>query len=272
MKGEMLTATAYPPPPPPPPPQAPPKKDSRKLLVVVLLIVIIVVSAVVVFYVATNQSQSSTNPTPSPSATPTGSPNASPTATPASTPSSTPSGNNPIVNLRVGAYVTYRTTVVTGEAESSTSTLKMSVDSEETYNGIACWVMSMTTETPTEGGTSKMIVTWWMSKTGLESLHIRMRIYINDVLTYDQEFDPEDTSATTGEPPEPIDPNTVVSYETVTVPAGTFTNCAKAEVDTGTSASTIWMHQDVPLWGMVKTETYDQGELQSTMELIAYGG
>jgi hypothetical protein len=148
----------------------------------------------------------------------------------------------------------------------------MSVDREETYNGSSCWVMSMTTETTTDSGTTKMVVTWWMSKTELKAIHIRMQMYVDDVLQYDQEYDPEQASSQTGEPPEPVNPQTIVSYETVTVPAGTFTNCAKAETGTATTKTDIWMHPDVPIWGMVKTETYSNSELQTTMELIAYGG
>jgi hypothetical protein len=266
MKAKMLTETAYPPPPPPPPPP----KNSRRLLVVAFLLIIIVVSAGVLVYLATGPSSSSTNPTPTPSTTPTGTPTSSPTATP--TPTSTSGGNNPIVNLRVGAYATYRVTTATSGTESTTSTLKMSVDREETYNGISCWVMSMTTETTTDNSSTKIVVTWWMSKTGLEVVHIRMQMYVNDVLTYDEEYDPDEASSETGEPPEPVNPQTIVSYETVTVTAGTFVNCAKAEVKTGTSTVDTWVHPDVPLWGMVKMESYSGSELQTKMELIAYGG
>jgi flagellar basal body-associated protein FliL len=269
MKGKLLTAAAYPPPPPPPPPEAAPKMDSRKLLVVALLIVIIVVSAGVLFYLASGPS--STNPSPSPSATPTATSTATPTSSPTftPTPSATSSGTNPIANFRVGAYATYRMTTITS-TESTISTLKMSVDGEETYNEIPCWLLSMTTETPTEGGTSKVVITWWMSKTGLEVIHIRMQMYVNNVLTYDQEYDPDETSTDTGEPPEPVDPQTILSYETVTVPAGTFANCAKAESGSATSKVDVWVHQDVPIWGIVKSETYSNSELQTKMELTDY--
>jgi hypothetical protein len=267
MKAKMLTEAAYPP--PPPPPQSSPPKNSRKLLVVAFLLIVIVVSAGVLFYLAS--SPSSTNPTPNPSATPTATPTSSPTGTSTPILTPTPSGNNPIMNLRVGAYATYRITTATTDPET-TSTLKMSVDSEETYNGTSCWVMSMITETTTDSGTSKMIITWWMSKANLEVVHIRMQMYVNDVLTYEQEYDPDQASSQTGEPPEPVNPQTIVSHETITVTAGTFVNCAKAETGTATTKTDIWMHPNVPIWGMVKTETYSNNELQTKMELIAYGG
>lgn len=257
----MMTEPSYPPPPPPPP------KSSRKMLIAAIVIVVIVAAVAVGAYYLTT-TPSSTNPTPTPTSTPT----STPTFTPTSTPTSTPSGNNPIVNLRVGAYATYRMTTATSGTESTSSTLKMSVDREETYNGTSCWVMSMTTETTTDSGTSKMIITWWMSKTKLEVVHIRMQMYVNDVLTYEQEYDPNQASLQTGEPPEPVNPQTIVSHETITVTAGTFVNCAKAETGTATTKTDIWMHPDVPIWGMVKTETYSNSELQTTMELIAYGG
>jgi hypothetical protein len=257
MKKRMMTEPSYPPPPPPPP------ESSRKMLIAAIVIVVIVAAVAVGAYYLTT-TPSSTNPTPTPTSTP--------TSTPSATPTSTPSGNNPIVNLRVGAYATYRMTAATSDTESTSSTLKMSVDREETYNGTSCWVMSMTTETTTDSGTSKMIITWWMSKTGLDVAHIRMQMYVDDVLQYEQEYDPDQASSQTGEPPEPVNPQTILSHETITVPAGTFVNCAKAETGTATTKTDIWMHPDVPIWGMVKTETYSNSELQTKMELIAYGG
>jgi hypothetical protein len=257
----MMTEPSYPPPPPPPP------EGSRKMLIAAIVIVVIIAAVAVGAYYLTT-TPSSTNPTPTPTSTPT----STPTFTPTPTPTSTPSGNNPIVNLRVGVYATYKMTTFASGTESTTSTLKMSVDSEETYNGTSCWVMSMTTETPSGSSTTKVVMTWWMSKAKLEVVHIRMQMYVDDVLQYEQEYDPDQASSQTGEPPEPVNPQTILSYETVIVPAGTFANCAKAESVTATTKADIWMHPDIPIWGIVKSETYSNSELQTKMELIAYGG
>jgi len=66
-------------------------------------------------------------------------------------------------------------------------------------------------------------------------------------------------------------PAQYVAYETVTVPAGTFVGCGKiSEADSG-SVFNAYIHKDVPVWGIVKMESYQNETLESTMELKTYG-
>jgi hypothetical protein len=153
--------------------------------------------------------------------------------------------------------------------------VKYNIDGEETYGGVDCWVLSYTM-TVEEQGMMKMVVTWWMAKSDLHAVHVRMRTYVNDNLIYEREFDPEQAPEEAGEPPEPVDVKYAVAYETVTVPAGTFVNCVKVRmeitVEGEQGVSYSWAHSNVPIFGLVKSETYVDGELLMKMELISYGG
>jgi hypothetical protein len=267
MKGEMSPTRAYPPPPPPPPPQASPKKDSRKLLVVALLIVIIVVSAGVLFYLATNQS-SSGGPTPTPTGTATPTPTgtgASPTPT-STSPSATPSGTNPTANWRAGSWAQYAIKTYEDGELSGEGTMKYSLD-EGTYSGTACWLLKYETETAQEGSTAKTVMTYWMSKSTLEGIHVKTQMYTDNVLIY--EYEDDITPGEGGDVPQPIDMTTVTTYETITVTAGTF-NCGKVTVTTADGSTSSWASADVPIIGLVKMESIYNGAVQSTTELISY--
>jgi len=146
--------------------------------------------------------------------------------------------------------------------------VKLSVDYEETYDGTVCWLLSMTTTIDE----TRSVVTWWMSKAALKLVHGRIQMYVDDNLVFEQEFDPTQAPQQAGEAPEPVDVQYVVGQETITVAAGTFVNCWKAEVKTDDTVTNSWVHPDVPIWGMVKTEMYQDGELSMTMELTSYGG
>lgn len=148
-------------------------------------------------------------------------------------------------------------------------TAEYRVDGEETYEGVDCWVLSYTITMEQEGTT--IVFTWCMAKSDLRMVHGRIQTYVNDTLMFEQEFDPGQAPGGT-EPPEPVDLNYVVGYETVTVHAGTFTNCMKVQLAEESRLSHIWVHPNVPIWGLVKVESYDSGELLMTMELLSYGG
>jgi hypothetical protein len=263
MKGNMLTATAYP---PPPPPQSSPKKDSHKLLVIALLLVIIIVSAGVLFYLATRPSSTGT-PTPTP--TPTGTATPTPTGSTPS-PTATPSGTNPIANWRAGSWATYILKTYESGEVAAEGTMKYAID-EGTYNGTACWLMSYEMNMTQTSGAMKTLMTYWISKSTLEGIHVKTQIYVDDVLMTNHEEDL--TPGETGDMPEPIDMDTVTSYETVTVPAGTF-NCGKITVTTTisgtTSTTSSWANSGIPIMGLVKLESASGGVVTSTTELVSY--
>ena len=180
------------------------------------------------------------------------------------------------MNLRVGAYANYFMAVPVNETLSFNVALKMSVDREETCNETLCWVSSMTTEFILDHNTTKMVFTWWLSKDKLVPLLLRMQTYMNDTLLVQQDIYPQQAPPEAGEPPQPIDPQSIVGYETIMVPAGMFANCAKSEVKTVQEGHTVvtdtWIHPDVPVFGIVKMEMYRDGKLYTTMELTSYGG
>jgi hypothetical protein len=266
MKGRMLAAADYPPP-PPPPPQSSSKMDSRKMLVIVLLLVIIIVSAGVLYYLATNHSPSTGNPTP----TPTGTATPTPTGTGATpTPTATPSGNNQVGNYKAGTWAQYAMKSYDEGEVISQGTMKYAID-EGTYSGTACWIMTYEMQMNQDSGTMKTVMTYWISKSTLEGIHVKTQIYMDDALISENEEDL--TPGDSEDMPEPIDMTTAMSYETITVPAGTF-NCGKTSITTSTTGVThttsTWASADVPITGLVKLETVADGAVTSTTELISY--
>jgi hypothetical protein len=292
MKTSTPFALAYPPPPPPPPTPA----KSRKTLVVALLLVLVLASALALGYIATGGFNlgTGTNTKPSPTASATGFATASPTAHPtasatpniSSTPShtatptasatptvtpqptSTSGDNNPnYANFREGAWANY--TIKTYDEDGTVLTesqLKESVASG-TYNSTACWLLTITTDVSYAGYSTTMKQITYLNKNTMQGLHIKM--YLNDVLT--DEYDLNETT-TTELGTTQIDPNAIVTYETITVPAGTFPNCAKTQVTNENGKAYVWGHETVPIFGMVKMELYMGTTRTVSQELIAYGG
>lgn len=269
MKRRMLAAADYPPP-PPPPPSSSSKMDSRKMLVIVLLLVIIIVSAGVLFYLATNQSPSTGNPTPTPTATPTPTGTGA-TPTPAgASPTATPSGDTQVGSYRAGTWAQYALKTYDSGEVVSQGTMKYAID-EGTYSGTACWLMTYEMQMNQDTGTMKTVMTYWISKSTLEGIHIKTQIYMDDTLISENEEDL--TPGDSEDMPEPIDLSTAMSYETITVTAGTF-NCGKTSITTSVSGVThttsTWASADVPITGLVKIEALSDGALLSTTELISY--
>ena len=110
-------------------------------------------------------------------------------------------------------------------------------------------------------------MTYWVSKSTLEGIHIKTQMYSGNDLIYENEEDiaPGDS----GDIPEPIDMSTTTSTETITVPAGTFT-CGKITVTTTNGTSSSWANSGIPIIGLVKMETTSGGVITSTTELVSY--
>jgi hypothetical protein len=281
---------------PPPPPLA--KGRSQKKLIAIVAIVIIVAAAIAGAYYLINNS-SSANPSPSPSSSQTPgqssspgtstnplsspgistnpsfspgtstNPSSSSSASPTATPSSTASGQ--FAGYRAGAWANYTSKsydangVVTGQ-----SALSYAV-SEETRNGVACWVLVSESEMSQE---DVMKITYWVSKSNPDSIHIRSQMFSDGVIVSDTESDLDASDFDLGLPTT-VDSSIVVGQETVTVPAGTF-NCEKYTATMTfygiTSVSSRWVSSSVPILGLVKDQSTEEGVLKSTTELIAYGG
>lgn len=128
----------------------------------------------------------------------------------------------------------------------------------------------MTTESKQYGLDYKVVTTKWLSKTTLDCVHIRVQSYSNGELTSDDEY-PGDSNEGS-DMPNVTKPT--VGTETKTVTAGTFNNCVKTEEPgpNGQIGSREWVSVDVPIWGLVKLETYLSGQPMSVYELTGYGG
>ncbi len=251
----------------------------------VFILIAVVLSAVVIAGVAYYATMPVTTPTTSPTTTTTTptSPTTTPTITTQTTTTETQTtqtqtetttvtttGISPIVNLRVGSYVKYLQRAYMDE-DIFESYITFHVKGEERYNNVNCLLLSMVMEAQRNGVRMKEVITWWLSKMELKMMHAKIQFYHNDELIYESEPSPYEVREEES-PPEPIDVNYFVGYESVTVPAGTFINCIKVEVSEKESLMKTWAHPNVPIYGLVKFELYKAGSLKSVMELISYGG
>jgi hypothetical protein len=297
MRNTQINKRAYPPPPPPPPPT---ESHARKILVVSLLIVLIVVSTIALAFIATGGfafKGNNTNPSPAPTTTPTNypyvtpqesaSPSASATAmhsaspshspthspSPSATSTSTPqptategTGTAEYGNFRNGAWAQYSYDFYdksTGQ-QIVDSTIKYSVNSAS-YKGTNCWLLNMEQLTAGDYPVNTTIVEY-MRKSDMKGLHVKY--YTNGMLI--NEYDLNSTTADPGG--NQIDPNLVVSYEDVVVPAGSFNHCGKATTTNDNTVTDVWGHENLPVFGLVKMTMHDGGALMMSQELLAYGG
>jgi hypothetical protein len=253
------------------------QKSAISIILVVAIIVIIVVVGVAAGYYYTTTQSPAASPTPSSNPTNTPSQTSSPTTseTPAVTESPSTSAApsaNPIVNFKAGAFAIYNTTTI-DNGVSTVSTLNITIG-EDTYNSVACWTLITTTG----NASSYSVITERISKSNTSELlgNVTTGLYQDGVKIYGQEFDPS-TNNITGTATQEVNPQSIISYETITVAAGTFQNCAKATITTTTATSetevsTVWISQNVPAFGIVKSEGRINGVLSSTLELVSYGG
>lgn len=293
MKNNTTLQTNY----PPPPPQASGSKFSRKMLLAIVVIVVVVVAVVVGAFALMNTGSNPSSPTPNPSHTtspaPTGStinnpstspsqsgtPQASQTPTPSATlqPSSSAGNTEGVINFRLGAWANYtdKNYDTDGVTVTTETHMKESIGegspTEGQYVGRDCWKMISEMDIDIDGALSTSSSVTYYEKSTMKPLRIET---ISQGFSYGMDIN--DTGTTDPGTSGAIDPNTVISREACTVPAGTFLNCMKAQITvdnpyTGTIVSLVWVHQDVPIWGIVKSESRTNGVLSSTSELTAYG-
>jgi hypothetical protein len=264
-------------PPPPLPPPPPPSTNRSKLLVAAIVIVLVVVISVAAYIALANPNGDHGEGGPGPSFLPSSSPSSSPTAVPSVTPTSSPTSTVTSSGYRVGAWANYtmRNLNSTG-GTTGLYHIRYSV-SEGTNKGVDCWLLK--TEQELSGELSGQAysalteTTYWLDKGTLQGVHYRIEIYSNGNLISltENDYAPGDVN----DIPTAINPTTVVSQETITVPAGTF-NCDKAVTSTTDLGNqyvvTVWGNQNVPVVGMVKQDMSQNGVLISSTELTAYGG
>jgi hypothetical protein len=289
MNKNKMSATDYPPPPPPPPP-ATSSKRSSKTMIAALVVVFAVVVIVGAYYATTLNINDGNNPSPSashsPSATstssssPTTSPYSSASPTSIHSPTSTPlvtatpaSSGQTYMGYRVGAWANYTESNYDGNGTVTASyDLGYSVD-EGIIKGVDCWLLQTELKLSADGSVMKTVATYWLDKSSLKGLHYKIVISSNGLVISNTENDysPGDVN----DIPTAINQNTVISHESVMVPAGTF-NCDKASTTTkdlgNTYVTTVWGNPNIPVVGMVKQELTSNGALISSTELVAYGG
>jgi hypothetical protein len=285
MKNNMISASDYPPPPPPPET----KKQSSKTLILGIVVILALVGVVGAYYVGTlpaNPTDGVTpnvSPSPSVSTTPssglaspssTAATTAKPTSTPIPTVAATPEPSGQASNgYRLGAWANYTTEYYneTGDV-SAKYNLGYSVN-EGIKNGIDCWILQTENELITDFGPMKTTTKYWLDKRDLQGVHYKIQISSNGIVISDTENDyaPGDVN----DIPTAIVPNTIITQEAISVPAGTF-NCDKAEttvIDLGkTYVTTVWGNSNIPIIGMVKQEMARDGFRISATSLVAYGG
>jgi hypothetical protein len=282
---------------PPPPPSLTQGRSQKKLIAIAAIVIIVVAAAAGgAYFLSVNPS--STNPSPSPTSTqtpgptsstgtstnpstspdastnPSSSPTASPTTAPSTTvsPTATPSttASGQFAGYRAGAWANYTSKSYDAiGAITEENALGYSV-SEGTRNGLACWILVSEGEM---GQGDVMKITYWITKSNPDSIHMRSQMFIDGEVASDTESDLDASDFDLSGLAIP-DSSTVVGQETVTVPAGTF-NCEKYTTTMTfyglTSVSTRWVNSNIPILGLVKDQSVEEGVLKSTTELIAYG-
>jgi hypothetical protein len=186
---------------------------------------------------------------------------------------STPKENDPysqmMANFEAGTHVEYLLKAYDSNGSvSSQSQAKWSVD-EGVFNETSCWLLGVdNSETSSEGVKSEVILTVYLSKSTLERVHVKAQMFLEGELVFGEEVGPDSKDYNDMIPMQ--FPAQYVAYETVTVPAGTFVGCGKvSDADLG-SVFNAWIHKDVPVWGIVKMESYQGETIVSTMELMTY--
>jgi hypothetical protein len=254
--------------PPPPPPPSASKRSSKTMIAVALVVVLVVAAALGAYYVMTLPHDNNPGPLPSPSPQT----SASPTSTPSATVTPSPSGTVS-VGYRAGAWANYTTkNYDSNGAVTANYDLGYAVD-QGTINGVDCWLLQTELKLSIGSDVTKTVTTYWLDKSSLQGIHYKIVISSNGIVISDTENDysPGDFNNI----PTSIDPNMVISKESVTVPAGTF-NCDKAATTTTdlgkTYVTTVWGNSNIPVIGMAKQTMTQDGVLISSTELIAYGG
>ena len=95
----------------------------------------------------------------------------------------------------------------------------------------------------------------WLAKDDFTLLKAQLRIYRDNNLTSQQDIPISQAKSIAITEPISVEEEEI-TYESVTVPVGTFVNCWKVTIQGGT----IWLHESVPIWGIVKAVSYTDGE------------
>jgi len=273
LKESTISVMDFPPPPPPPPPPTS-KRFSKTMIAAILVIVLVVLASAGGYYVMTLPHDNNPGPEPSATASPSTTPQTSPSPAPTSQVTATPNlSEQTSAGYRDGAWANY-----TAENYDANGVVVANYNlgyavSQGTIKGVDCWIFRTELQLATEGSVMKTITTYWLDKSNLQGVHYKIVMISNGIVISETENDyaPGDFN----DIPTAIKPSTILTKESVTVPAGTF-NCDKAvitQTDLGkTYVTTIWGNSNIPVIGMAKQTMTQDGVLISSTELTAYGG
>lgn len=233
------------------------QKSAISTILAVATIITIIVAGIAVAYYFTNFGTNQKSPLPS---------------APASTenPSSTNS-TEPIANFHDGVHTTY---VVTnydyaGQALQQNITLQQTIG-VGSYNEITCWKLIDSIQTNVENGATTSINTFYVYKGSFEAAHLSVRNYTIEGISSSNELDISPAQNLIGILlTKAIDPRNAIGYEDVQVTAGMFEHCTKASIIDSQGTTYVWVHPDVPGWGIVKMEMYNQGKIVTAINLNA---
>jgi len=232
-------------------------KSAASAILVSAVIICIIIAGVIGAYYLIQPTNPSNSPTTEPS-----------TETPSTTPSSSPQSpaSQVIANFEhTGANLTnYVMNIYDGNGNAQEAYIEEMGTNEGTYNGTACWLLRSVTTFDTTARYDTLAI----SKDSLQAIHLNTTVYSGGTSTSNQtDIDPAQTKIIANRLTQPVDQESIVGYETVTVNAGTFTNCAKAVITDSQVTANIWVNPDVPLWGIVKMEVYSNQKLIMSMQL-----
>lgn len=223
----------------------------------IAIIAIVLVAGITVAYYFISYGNMEQNPIPTPETT--------------ETPPLTNS-TEPIANFHNGVQTAY---VITnydpaGQATQQNTTLQQFIG-EDSYNNNACWKLIQTIQTTTENTMTTSINTFYIYKENpYEAIHLSVKNYTADGSSTSDEFDINPAQNRIGILlARAIDPRNATSYEDVQVTAGLFEHCTKVQITDSQGTAYVWVHPDVPGWGIVKMEMYNQGKLVSAINLNA---
>ncbi len=170
------------------------------------------------------------------------------------------------LNTKIVSYDDTGTTIDGEGYQNSTVT-------SGTYAGKACWVLAENyTFAYTNGTAREDFVTYYIEQSTYNNLHLSHKQLVDGLLQFNEEYGPESEGF---DDDLSVYGNMTVSAvsEKVQVPAGTFSTTVRTELvdpEAGVYYS-VWMSEDIPAWGIVKSRYYVGNLTITEYTLESYG-
>ncbi|MGD6805719.1 MAG: hypothetical protein ACQCN4_02030 [Candidatus Bathyarchaeia archaeon] len=170
------------------------------------------------------------------------------------------------LNTKIVSYDDTGTTIDGEGYQNSTVT-------SGTYDGKACWVLAENyTFAYTNGTMREDFVTYYIEQSTYSNLHLSHKRLVDGVLQFNEEYGPESEGF---DDDLSVYGNMTVSVvsEKVQVPAGSFNTTVRTALEDPESGLyySVWMSEDVPAWGIVKSRFYVGNLTLTEYMLESYG-